>query len=414
MEIPITRPSMVSYADEVNFSELIENLLKKRHNGFIRVTSGSEEGYILFKEGQQVAASYERYSKSDAVAMIDSAMENDDTVIEVFDLRSSYVDYIMDVNKPYLMEPDYDVYGVIKELRKPEDNELGIDVKSVPQTEPVTGTEKTETVTGAEDNEPILGEQETEPQEEFESSKATEEEEELLPESVVGEEEELLPESETEEKLDLEDLKEKFDIGTIDDARAEFDLKADKSSKGTEESSKGTKIVSEISESPKESETKTTEQSIQDEESFDESEKQELKPADRSELMEKYGIKEINEDDVDDILESYKGGSLSDDDVEKIELNLMNKIKKSIYGIPKVKGAEVMVFLDNNGRELAGNVNIIIEYESKGFLSRLLGDYKDNDHLRRQVMNIVQIELKKGFRKYPKVFDNFDIKVEIG
>ena len=50
----------------------------------------------------------------------------------------------------------------------------------------------------------------------------------------------------------------------------------------------------------------------------------------------------------------------------------MNKIKKSTLAIPKIKGAEVMVFLDNvNG--LTGKVNIIIESETKGFISRIMG-----------------------------------------
>ena len=93
---------------------------------------------------------------------------------------------------------------------------------------------------------------------------------------------------------------------------------------------------------------------------------------DRSELMKKYGIKDIQDEDVDNILESYKGGSVKDEDIEKIELTLMNKIKKSILPIPKIKGAEVMVFLENMDG-LSGKVNIIIELESKGFLSRIMG-----------------------------------------
>jgi len=135
-------------------------------------------------------------------------------------------------------------------------------------------------------------------------------------------------------------------------------------------------------------------------------------PMDRSKLLEKYGIKEMNEDDVDDILDDYKGGSLNEDDVEKIELTLMNKIKKSIFGIPKIKSTEVMVFLDNTS-DLSGYINIILEYEGKGLLSRLMGESKDIDNLRRQVINIVQIEIKKSFRKYPEIVDKFNINVDI-
>ena len=54
----------------------------------------------------------------------------------------------------------------------------------------------------------------------------------------------------------------------------------------------------------------------------------------------------------------------------------MNKIKKSLLGISKIKGAEVMVFFENS-KGLTGNINIIIETESKGFLSRIRGDNTD-------------------------------------
>jgi hypothetical protein len=128
--------------------------------------------------------------------------------------------------------------------------------------------------------------------------------------------------------------------------------------------------------------------------------------------MKKYGLKDVGEEEVDNILETYKGGSLSDEDVEKIELTLMNKIKKSILGIPKIRGTEVMVFLDNT-TELTGTINIITEYESKGLLSRIMGESRDLENLRRQIMNITQMEIKKSFRGYPEIVDDFEINVEI-
>ena len=61
-----------------------------------------------------------------------------------------------------------------------------------------------------------------------------------------------------------------------------------------------------------------------------------------------------------------------------------------------------MVFLDNTS-ELSGTINIITEYESKGFLSRIMGESKDLENLRRQIMNITQMEVKKSFRGYPEI-----------
>ena len=122
--MPIISPSIVSYADELNFNQLLEDLLKNKHNGFIRVTSGSYEGYILFKNGNQVAASYDKYSKLEAVESIKSIIKENDTLIEVFNLKESPVDYLINVNKPYLIESGNDVYDVLNELKKSDHDEI--------------------------------------------------------------------------------------------------------------------------------------------------------------------------------------------------------------------------------------------------------------------------------------------------
>src|SRR4030042_6529267 len=103
MELPITRPSMICYADELEFPEFLNDLSAKKHNGFIRITSGSEEGYILFKEGKEIAASYERHSRVDAIEKIKTATDNNGTLIEIFDVRPSQIDFFMDINNPYII-----------------------------------------------------------------------------------------------------------------------------------------------------------------------------------------------------------------------------------------------------------------------------------------------------------------------
>ena len=118
MEMPITKPSMVSYADELDFQKLVEDLDKEGKNGFIRVTSGPEEGYILFKNGKQIAASYAENSKLDALEKIYSAIESSKTLIEVFDVGPAQVDYLLDLNKPYKIEEGTNVYDIIGELKE--------------------------------------------------------------------------------------------------------------------------------------------------------------------------------------------------------------------------------------------------------------------------------------------------------
>jgi hypothetical protein len=41
-----------------------------------------------------------------------------------------------------------------------------------------------------------------------------------------------------------------------------------------------------------------------------------------------------------------------------------------------------------------------------------MGDSKDIN-LERQIIDISQIEIRKSFRKYPEIVDNFDVNVEI-
>ena len=120
MELPITRPSQMSYADEINFSELLGELKSKRFNGFIRVTSGSSEGYILFNEGIQSAASFDNYSKIEAIEKIKSAVDDSKTLIEVFDLKKSQMNYLMDLNKFFIIDSGSKVENIIDELKKTE------------------------------------------------------------------------------------------------------------------------------------------------------------------------------------------------------------------------------------------------------------------------------------------------------
>lgn len=463
MDVPITRPSMVSYADEVDFSQLLEKLLEDRHNGFMRITSGNDEGYILFKEGKQIAAEYGRFSKSEAIEKIMSAIERNDTVIEIFDLKSSHMDYLTDVNKPFLLEPDFDINKILNELNGLNDAEPLIPEKisqttnsTEPSKESESDLEVESTISEEITSKPELRKQETEEktniaadskseEPEFEqpgsekpgieeSAAETTNSQQAIENTTNSESKEEIEETqtgsepETESELSMPVDSEPEDIETDKASTASIETGSIQDNEKTTVSENSTtpksEEISETSikpdsdkEEPSKSkdtlkeELKTMESKPQSEIETDVEVPEE--PIDRSKLMEKYGIKEMNDEDVEGILDDYKGGSLNEEDVEKIELSLMNKIKKSIFGIPKIKGVEVMVFLEN-ANELTGDINIILEYEAKGFFSRLIGESKDIENLRRQVINIVQIEIKKSFRKYPEIVNNFNINVEIG
>ena len=337
MEMPITKPSLVSYADELDFAKLLEDLANDHKNGFIRVTSGSEEGYILYKDGKQVAASFDKFSKVESLEQISSALENKNTLIEFFDVGPSQVDYLLDLNKAFALSDDSDIYDVIGELKKDE-------------------TEK-ETV--------------PEPNEDIPEVK------EVKPEKV-----ETPPVSEDTSSS------EEISSHPVEDKTTTPPLKQDPPGEPSVEE-------------PLPEEPKTEEKSSEDE----------ITPVDRSELLKKYGIKDVKEEDVEILLQNYSGGIINDDDVERVELVLMNHIKKSVMGIPKIKGTEVMVFLDNTG-DLSGTINIITEYETQGIFNRLIGQNRTAINLRRQIINIAEIAIKKSFRQYPEVVDNFEINVE--
>ncbi len=411
MELPITRPSRISYADELNLNELLGELKSKEYNGFIRITAGSEEGHILFKDGIQIAASYDTDSKMDAIKKIKAATDESSTLIEVFDLRNSQINYLMDINKKYLLNSGSEVNDVLDELKKTGQEDKKIET-FIPEEKPevIEDKEKIETPAPKEKPEVIeapLTEEKPEVIEapltkenpEVKEATLTKEKPEISESSLLEQNESFLPkkpETQDNDKDVKNKLKSisKMNSNHVEDVRQKTQIKSKNNT------------PQEVTVKTEVKEVKSDAEEINPAEVANE-------PIDRAELMKKYGLKDVGEEEVENILDSYKGGSLSDEDVEKIELTLMNKIKKSILSIPKIKGTEVMVFLDNNTSELTGTINIITEYESKGFLSRFMGESKDLDNLKKQIINITQIEIKKSFRGYPEIVNNFKINVEV-
>lgn len=379
MELPITKPSMVSYADQIDFNQLVGELSKNKHNGFIRVTHGSEDGYLLFKEGEQIAASYDTYSKLDALEKIRSVTENDRTLVEVFDIKKSQIDFLLDLNKQYILNLKSETDDLLSELQTSRGYEEVEENKETTATEldelPELDELKTEAVETTEEPEIQFPNTESPDTNEISVTDTSVSEVEGVPEETSA-----TPDSTSDSEPSTSDA---LNTNSLDTKTIEND-------------------VDELEPEAEVSETASQSEEVSEPEV----------PLDRLDLLKKYGIKEVKEEDVENLLDTYKGGSVDEGDVEKIELTLMNKIKKSVLGLPKIRGAEVMVFLDNtNG--LSGHVNIIIESESQGFLSKLRGDSKDADNLKRQIINISQIEIRKSFRKYPEIVDEFDVNVEM-
>jgi hypothetical protein len=447
MDMPITKPSMVAYADQLEFSQLLEELSQTKKNGFIRVTSGSEDGYLLFKDGKQVAASYDNLSKVEALDKIRLAMEDYKTLVEVFDIRPSQVSYLMGLNKPYLLEKVPDIEEVLGELKKDknetaegviskESEDISIktgseeEVQIAPETEkPPENTETSKepsvsTELSADEDETATTAENTltaESSAEVPSEEVNVEEKAGNSENEIGDEPPVAPESSVTTP-DVENTPSTMETST-ETLEASSDVLTPSTTPDSEVSEPETRDDKTDPEDAHVTETKdkaagSGTDSIDGVDSTltegeGSSEAKNAEPMDRTELLKKYGIKDIDEEDVEKVLESYTGGYLSDNDVEKVELTLMNRIKKSIMGLPKVKGTEVMIFLDNAGNDLRGNINVIMEYQSQGFLSRIVGGSKEVNNLKRQVIGICNMEIRKIFREYPEVVDKFEINVEI-
>jgi len=359
MELPITKPSKISYGDEIDFSELLEKLASDEYNGFIRITHGSDEGYILFRDGVHVAASYDRFMKEEALERIMEVADKTDTLIELFDLKRSQLDYLMDINRIYTMERRDEV------LTEPQvaEEETYFNPKEASYRQPLTDESTPETSEVAVDTRHELADSESIGDLKGENSESTETQ--YSPQSEVTQEFTGEPEAlETQESPEIpaadETMKEE---GPEDDASESMDTSSSK-------------------------------------------------PLSRDELMKKYGLRDIGEEEVEKVLETYKGGAITDIDPERVELTLMNKIKMSILGIPRIKGAEVIVFLDNT-YDLSGRIKIMVEHEGKGIFSRIMGDSKEEENLKFHIMDIVEMELRKTFRDFPEIVDNFEVSIEV-
>lgn len=403
MELPITKPSQVSYADELELSKLLEKLTEKEHNGFIRVTHGSEEGYMLFKDGKQVAASYDRHLKYDALEKINYAMEKTDTLIEVFDLKKTQIDYLIDLNKVYMFDiGKKSIPEKPPEMTSNPSQEEYFNPKTASYREPVSDEEKdddsTEVITNPETNSLEDINQEIEENNSIKTDNDATETFENHSSSIesnskasASNNDEVDMDSKTSSDLKNETLKPTPQEKLTPVENIKNPLKSEDDSS---QISPGEEITSEeeliLEEEPPEPQI----------------------PIDRAELMKKYGLKDVEEEEVDKVLETYKGGEVSIEDLEKIELTLMNKIKKSVMGIPKIGGTEVMVFLDNTN-EISGKINIICEYASKGIFSRFMGDSKDIKNLKFHISEIVEMEIRKSFREYPQIVENFEINIDI-
>lgn len=133
---------------------------------------------------------------------------------------------------------------------------------------------------------------------------------------------------------------------------------------------------------------------------------------DRIKFLENYGLKEMDEEEVEVLLGKSNKNSLNNKDTENMERILAKKIYHSLISLPAIKKAAVEILIESSS-ELYGTVNIIVEYEPKGFLSRIIGTSNKNiDNMDAKTIEAAQIEIIEAFESTPEVVENFQINIE--
>ena len=92
-----------------------------------------------------------------------------------------------------------------------------------------------------------------------------------------------------------------------------------------------------------------------------------------------------------------------------MERFLSKNIYNAIMALPSIEKAAVEIFLCDSG-ELYGLINIIVEYEPKGFLDRIRRT--SNNVMDAKTLEMTRIELSEIFINHPEIVDNFEIKVD--
>ncbi|WP_321423317.1 hypothetical protein [uncultured Methanobacterium sp.] len=137
-------------------------------------------------------------------------------------------------------------------------------------------------------------------------------------------------------------------------------------------------------------------------------ETEELETVDRSALLAKYNIKDVQEDDVTNLLENFDN-SITDENVEEIEERLMETIKQSTLSHPKIEWVNVLVFLDEN--QMSGNIKILAEYDDRNLLKRIISD--NNKKLEVELIQIALYEVWDVFTTLGVNTNDLESKIEV-
>ncbi len=129
---------------------------------------------------------------------------------------------------------------------------------------------------------------------------------------------------------------------------------------------------------------------------------------DRSALLAKYNIKDIQEDDVNHILENFDRPKI-DENIEIIEERIVSNIKKTALSHPKIEWVNVLVFLDDE--ELEGSIKVHAEYNNGNLLNRIISE--NTEKLEVELIQIALYEVWDVFTTLGVVIDDLESKIDV-
>lgn len=377
MELSKVKPSKIYDDGEMTFKSLLKQIINTKFNGFIRITTqNTNEGFILFKEGKGIAASYSRYlknlvldeelSKEDALRKIEYETRKRSYIIEVYELTSSQIDYAIKFNEKYVLEND-NLSQYLKKHKKKQKGAQGEVLNKVYETsETYDEADSLETrdikvSDGSSDDSYYK----------------------ILTGNLNGQYNPI------EEDVARYHEKNNESLGIFDSS----------SVVGSFHGSETIQILDK--EEPEKAPAKNIKSLIRAIKGSQE--KPEKRKPPTTTHNSQRSMKELK----------LLLNSLNQDEIEMIELNIMNNIKKAILHISKVKEKSVSISIDRK-KGLMGNVNIVAEYTDKGFLDLLTGSSKDDIYyLEDLIYDSTQVEIKKVFGNFQDVLDYFDISIKV-
>lgn len=436
MELSKIKPIKIYNNNEMAFNSLLKQITNSKFDGFIKIkTRRTDEGYILFRDGKGIAASYSQYLKNfildkeffkdDAILKIEHETGNRSYIMEIFELNHSQINYAIKFNEKYVLEIDYTSYNYLnyknsnadrfhektKKIKTDDGHLKEINIEETNDFDYIADVLDDKNEDLLENKEEFI-ESINLSEEKIESVEHIEKENEFLYENkttlddktisnknlgditiIHGNKEEIITNKNYTEDEDL--YLEAIDLSGENNNPESFeendehiyDTKDDEMFKQSKTGHHNVKkLIKDIKKAQKEK-TPEPDKNLT------------LKTSNHT----KRSINELK----------YLLKSLSDEEIEMIEMNIMKIIAKSLLTIPKIKHKEVNISIDrNNG--LKGKVDITAEYTDKGFLKWITGTSKTNsDYLKNMIFETTQLEIKKTFGNFQEVLDYFDISIKM-